>query len=211
MSHWTKLRDNFQKCLNRRKLATRSGAANKQLPTCLYFKELGFLTDVIGVRTTSSNISPEIFSVSPLPSSFSPMSQSEGNFEEEMRESISPPPLANKACATTSISQVSPGNEKADILEMNDSSPKAYTAKSAGKPVKRKATDAIDILLAKALVDDVGQRKESKSTESAQFEGPDAMFCKSLIPSLTNLTPKNNKIAKIKIMQVFLDMEEDEN
>ena len=56
-----------------------------------------------------------------------------------------------------------------------------------------------------------GQRRESKATESKQLESPDAMFCKSLIPSLTKITPKKNKIAKIEIMQVFLDMEEDEN
>ena len=99
----------------------------------------------------------------------------------------------------------------ADMLEVNGSSPKWYTTKSAGKPVKRNTNDAIDILLAKALVNDVGQRTESKSTESEQFDSPHALFCKSLIPFLINLTPKKNKITKSKIMQIFLDMEEDEN
>ena len=89
MSHLTKLRDNFRKCLNRKKLATRYGVANEQLLTCLYFKELGFLTDVIAMHTTSSNINPEIISASPLPSSSSSMPQSERNFEEEMRDSLS--------------------------------------------------------------------------------------------------------------------------
>ena len=141
LPHSTKLRDNFRKCLNSRKPSTRSGAANKLLTACLYFKELGFLTDVIGVRTTSSNISPEIFSASPLPSSISPMPQSEANFEKDMRDSMSTPPLAIKTCAASSISQVSPVNERTGILEVNGSSPKTYTTKSAGKPVKRKATD----------------------------------------------------------------------
>ena len=139
------------------------------------------------------------------------MPQSERIFEEERRGSISPPPFPNKICATTSLSQVSSVHERADMLEVNGSSPKWYTTKSAGKPVKRNTNDAIDILLAKALVNDVGQRTESKSTESEQFDSPHALFCKSLIPFLIKLTPKKNKITKSKIVQIFLDMEEDEN
>ena len=49
-------RENYRKCLQRRKTATKSGAPGKQLATCLYFKELYFLTFVIGVYNTVSNI-----------------------------------------------------------------------------------------------------------------------------------------------------------
>ena len=56
------------KCLNRRKNASKSGASGKQRSTCQFFKELSFLTDVIGVRTTYSNVRPNIFTASPVDS-----------------------------------------------------------------------------------------------------------------------------------------------
>ena len=43
------------------------------------------------------------------------------------------------------------------------------------------------------------------------FESPVALFFMRLMPSLTNIVPEKNEITKMKIMQVFLDMEEDEN
>ena len=56
ITEWGKLRENYRKCLQSRKSATKSGAPGKYLETCLYFKELSFLTDVTGVRNTVSDI-----------------------------------------------------------------------------------------------------------------------------------------------------------
>ena len=54
MTAWTKFRENYRKCLNRRKKATNSGASGRQLlPTCQFFKELCFLSDAIGVRSNT--------------------------------------------------------------------------------------------------------------------------------------------------------------
>ena len=171
MTHWTKLRDNFRKCLNRRKIATRSGSANKQLPTCLYFKELSFLTDVIGVRTTSSNINPSLFTPPPSPSPSPSLASSEKNLEQQMIYSVSPPPLANRHYTTsTSSSASSPINDIGDIGESNSSYlSTSYTTKSSTKPAKRKPTDTIDMLLAKALMDDVSAKKENSSGSTFTF------------------------------------------
>ena len=64
-SAWTKLRENFRRCLNRQKKSTMSGAGGEQLPSCQFFKELMFLKDVIGVKLTSSNIKCDIFATQP--------------------------------------------------------------------------------------------------------------------------------------------------
>ena len=56
------LKDNHKRCMDRRKVLTRSGAAYASLPTCKYFAEMHFLiektvnypteTNIIGVETT---------------------------------------------------------------------------------------------------------------------------------------------------------------
>ena len=68
-SHWTKLKENFRKCLKRREKATRSGAGKTQLPTCQYFKELQFITDTVTNRPTASNVPTitDIFRPPPSP------------------------------------------------------------------------------------------------------------------------------------------------
>ena len=55
---WTKLKENFRKCLKRREKATRSRAGRTQLPSCQYYKELQFITDITAHRPTCSNVSP---------------------------------------------------------------------------------------------------------------------------------------------------------
>lgn len=60
-STWEKLRENYRKALNRRKRATKSGAGGNPTSTCRFFKELSFLSDIIGVRCTQSNMTPDLF------------------------------------------------------------------------------------------------------------------------------------------------------
>ena len=64
-SAWTKLRENFRRCLNHQKKATISGAGGEQLPSYQFFEELMFLKDVIGVKLTISNIKCDIFATQP--------------------------------------------------------------------------------------------------------------------------------------------------
>ena len=63
----------------------------------------------------------------------------------------------------------------------------------------------MDILLAKALVDDSNiSRKNSQETDE---HDADALFCKSLIPSHKKIKGKRNRKLKIEIEMLFLKYE----
>ena len=175
MNEWGKLRENFRKCLQRRKAATRSGAPGKQLSTCLYFKELSFLTDVIGVRNTTSNLN---------------ISQ---NYSSSNKENTDLAPQTTPPHPTNTHMK-----PKESIIS---STPKAPNDSKRGM-LKRKANDPVETLLTKALVEDLSKKPDEDCT--------DTLFCKSLVESLKKLSSKKNKQAKIKIMQILLDMEDDE-
>ena len=51
---------------------------------------------------------------------------------------------------------------------------------------------------------------KSKETEIEKND-PDELFCKSLVSSFKGLTKKKNKQAKIKVLQVLLDMEDSDD
>lgn len=76
-----KMRDNYRRCLRKREKITRSGAGVKKLPTCDFFHELSFLSDVMSTQQTDSNLStpsppPAVFDVF-QPSTSSPSSCTE--------------------------------------------------------------------------------------------------------------------------------------
>ena len=58
-------------------------------------------------------------------------------------------------------------------------------------------TQTIELLISKEL------RGESE-------DDADTLFCRSIIPTLRNLTPRNNKLAKIKIQQFLFELEFEE-
>ena len=50
MKEFDRLRDNYRRCIRKRETLTRTGSANKKLPTCDYFAELSFLRDIVTGR-----------------------------------------------------------------------------------------------------------------------------------------------------------------
>ena len=58
-------------------------------------------------------------------------------------------------------------------------------------------TQTIELLISKEL------RGESE-------DDADTLFCRSIIPTLRNLTPRKNKLAKIKIQQFLFELESEE-
>ena len=68
------------------------------------------------------------------------------------------------------------------------------TRKEEG-PRKRKRDDTEDYLMKKLEALDENDEDE------------DSLFCRSLVPTLQRLTPRQNKLAKIKIQQLLFDIE----
>ena len=50
----------------------------------------------------------------------------------------------------------------------------------------------------------------SKELRGESEDNADNLFCRSIIPTLRNLTPRNNKLTKIKIKQFLFDLESEE-
>ena len=56
---WKNLRDGLSKCIKKRELMTRSGAAAGKLPKCKLFDQLQFLRDSVSNKATVSNVFTE--------------------------------------------------------------------------------------------------------------------------------------------------------
>ena len=181
---WTKLRENFRRCLNRQKKATMSGAGGYQLPSCQFFTELMFLKVVIGVKMTSSNIKCDIFATQ------SPVEHiAFENIDYTIKALSSRDNLTLTENETVVSSIASP--------QMIISSPNQMKRKM--KP------DPLQVALEKAIIIDVEQNKQMKINDN----DPDELFCKSLVSSFQNLSKNKNKIAKIKVMEILLELEDD--
>ena len=60
---------------------------------------------------------------------------------------------------------------------------------------------------AKALLEECGSKATSEG--SIHEKDSDTIFCLSLVDSFKMLSPRNNKRARIKVMQVLFDLEDD--
>ena len=86
MKEFDRLRDNYRLRIRKRETLTRTGSANKKLPTCDYFTELSFLRDIVTGRKTESNIQvvqitvPEVHDDQPT-SSVTPAHTQEDNIQ----------------------------------------------------------------------------------------------------------------------------------
>ena len=219
--NWTKLRENFRRCLNRRKKATKSGAGGQALPSCQFFTELSFLNDVIGVRSsTCSNIKSDIFTPPPSPadnqrlSPFTPPSSPADN------QRLSPTIMTRTISSVTNSDYDSSHLSAAAVRNvpitnsLEPASSKQVVPNSGSIQNKLSHTnkrkqqiDPVQSALEKAIIADVENNKNNETD-------PDELFCKSLVSSFKNLPKKKNKRAKIKVLQVLLDMEDsdiDEN
>ena len=95
------------------------------------------------------------------------------------------------------------------------SNPVNYDAKTIRSNRKRRS-DQIDELLAISLSNDLIKEKERENDKSeehkpVQSQDEDVLFCSSLVTTFQKLKGKKNKMAKMKVMQVLLDFEEDDD
>ena len=65
---------------------------------------------------------------------------------------------------------------------------------------------AVDALIAKALCDD--NEKQKPTVVEKVEEDSDTLFCKSLISTFQELTPKKKKKARVKVLKVLCDLDE---
>lgn len=102
-----------------------------------------------------------------------------------------PPPLASQPSSHVTIPPEEPlppsippvsGSANIDVADFN-----------VTRSSKRKPASTVNVLLTKALMNDLGKDQEKNVSED-----PDELFCHSLVDSFKNLPRKKNKMAKIK-------------
>ena len=176
MKEFDRLRDNYRRCIRKRETLTRSGSANKKLPTCEYFVELSFLRDVVTGRKTEPNI-------------------------QAMQT------------ATAEINDDSSTSSTASSYVNEDTIQPQSTIKDtkAIRNARKRRSDQIDELLAVSLARDLKSVNTSKEITSCKSEDQDALFCSSLITSFQKLKGKKNKLAKMKVMELLLEFEDDDD
>ena len=118
-----------------------------------------------------------------------------------------PPPLASQPSSHVTIPPEEPlppsiflvvyisGSANIDVADFN-----------VTRSSKRKPASTVNVLLTKALMNDLGKDQEKNVSEDR-----DELFCHSLVDSFKNLPRKKNKIAKIKVLQLLLELEEDDD
>lgn len=188
--------------MNRRKRATKSGAGGNSTSTCRYFKELSFLMDVVGVRVTQSNIQTDLFTppASPLPENNAPLVSPVINAPPTHQPSSNPHRLSPSMTRNTSSSKSSSITES----PMNTMRSTLQNRRPHLTNKRKNDNDSLQLVLEKAITADL-----EKSKEVVKDDDPDELFCKSFVSSLKGLSKKKNKRAKIKMMQILLDMESD--
>ena len=174
------MKDNYQKCLKRRELATRSGAEAKRLPTC---KELAFLNDVVQGRETHSNITSA--------------SNKQERHSEELKKHTESSPAEQISFGSTKSSTEVPDATNENI---------GRKRKKSKEPCGSGENKNLDALLQTALVKNL---ISDNSSEHGEGKDSTQLFCESLAQPLRMLTHKKNKLATIKIMEVIYQLEED--
>lgn len=90
-------------------------------------------------------------------------------------------------------------------IQSNSSASDAKSTRNA----RKRRSDQIDELLAISLSNDL--KSEKKEEAPKKEEDQDALFCSSLIKTFQKLKGKKNKQAKVKVLQVLLEFEDDED
>ena len=181
---WSKLRENFRKCLKRREVATRSGSGKTQLPSCQFFKELLFIKDTVSNRPTSSNV--------PLPDLFTP-----------------PPSPGIESATVTSENSSIMTTAATPVLPVVTSGRSNTSTSSTSK--RKKDSDELNTLLMASIKRDLSsQTSSSQSSGSNLVENdPDKAFCLSLVEELKSLAPCKKRLARVKMLQVLCEAHED--
>ena len=167
----------------KREEITKSGSAGKPLPSCKYFSQLQFVYDKLPKKETHSNI--VITSQTLDRDSPSASSSSSSTFSECPSNSV------HTATENTNVSVAAKNNVKAKKRKQKDVD---SLADEEVATTLKKVNQTTELLISKEL------RGESE-------DDADTLFCRSIIPTLRNLTPRNNKLAKIKIQQFLFELE----
>ena len=186
---WKNLRDSLKRVQEKREEITKSGSAGKPLPSYKYFSQLQFVYDKLPKKETHSNIviTPQTLDRD-SPSASSSSSPSSSTFLECPSNSV------HATTENTNVSVAANNNVKA-------------------KKRKQKNVDSLaDEELATTLkkVNQTTELLISKELHGESEDDADTLFCRSIIPTLRNLTPRNNKLAKIKIQQFLFELEFEE-
>ena len=119
---------------------------------------------------------------------------------------LSPPasPAFSVENASPSPSQSSTPTLKSPTLQSG--TPFTSMRQQPNPPKRRRnQQDTVQTILEKAIEADL-----KKNSEQPVPDDPDELFCKSLVASFKGLSKRKNKQAKIKVMQIFLELESDE-
>ena len=175
---WKNLRDNLSKCLKKRELLSRSGAGATELPQCKFFKELQFLKDVLSNRSTHSNLSTPQLSVD--------------NFDRfEYIEDTSTSKKPDVMYSTPKPMQS--GTETPPAKRKRASGTKEGKATSKDE---QSSTSSLDSAISEYLANQNDEKKNA-----------DSLFCQSLVPILSSLPARKNRIAKFEIQKLLYDIE----
>jgi hypothetical protein len=155
---------------------TRSGSANKKLPSCDYFAELSFLRDVVTGRKTESNIQV----IQPVDT------------------------------ATTATSSAAPLYSDIEDKSTQPSSSVIRDTRAIRNARKRRS-DQIDELLAISLAQDFKNEKTTNEMLKNKSEDQDVLFCSSLVKTFQKLKGKKNRIAKMKVLEILVEFENDDD
>ena len=180
-AQWKNLRENLRRCLQKRNEMSRSGAATYTLPKCKYFSQLQFVHDKVLNKDTQSNVS--------IPSPL--------NINISSTDNAASTDFTSPLSSGSSVQSEVIGGKRRKSCE-NESR-------------KMKDTNQMDTQFLKALQDINDSTKSLSSVEEKQHvEDDNSLFCRSIIPTLRNLGPRKNKLAKLKIQQILFDLEFDE-
>ena len=76
---------------------------------------------------------------------------------------------------------------------------------------RKRRSDQIDELLAISLAQDFKNEKTTNEMPKNKSEDQDVLFCSSLVKTFQKLKGKKNKIAKMKVLEVLVEFENDDD
>ena len=153
------------------------------MPSCKYFSQLQFVYHKLPKKETHSNII-----ITPETLERGSSSSSSTTFSECLSYS------GHTTTKDSNVSVAANSNVKAKKGKQKDIDSLANEELAT---TLKKVNQTTDLLI-------------SKESPGESEDDADTLFCRSIIPTLRSLTPRNNRLAKIKIQQFLFDLEFEE-
>ena len=171
------VRDGYKKAIEKRVEQARSGAGSSKLATCRHFNLLSFLHSTVTSQGTYNNVDIGFYE-----------NQNDIESSNEIRE--------DSQITTNSRNTIANATE---------------TCQAKNKS-KKNSEGIIDVQLRESLnnVNDAVKaitKNQNFTNESNNDTDSDMLFCRSLVDSLRGLTPRKNKIPRMKIQKVLFEVE----